>query len=120
MADSFTSRAEDQPLDPSPGQSGGYLAFRRMITPSFVRSLYVAGMLILTIAGLILIAQGLQLLDYGGRRMVVWGALALLPGNVLWRVLCEQIVILHRIHEELVTLEARTRHRFQARFDPDR
>ncbi len=88
---------------------GAYLAFRQMITPSFVRTLYAAGMLLLVVCGVLLIVQGIQLREFGGYQMILWGLAILLPGNLLWRVLCEQVVILHRIHEDLMELRSGAR-----------
>lgn len=93
-----------------------YFSFERMITPTFVKIAYFLGFLLLTAAGVGLIAwSGLQLNDATIDRLLGWryvalGASILIVGNIIWRVLCELWVVLFGIHDELVAIKYRSSH----------
>ena len=89
---------------------GGYFAFERMITTTFVKVVHFLGFLALTAAGIALaVWAAMQLNDATisralGWRYVALGAALVLVGNIAWRVFCELWVVLFGIHSELVSV----------------
>lgn len=99
---------------------GGYFAFRMMVSPLILRTLYVLGMLTLTCGGGYLVwstfnpsimpAQLAAMIAARGggatsaARMLL-GLGLLIPGNLLWRVLCEAAILFYCVHERLVAIE---------------
>jgi len=89
---------------------GGYFAFERMITASFVRVIYFLGFIAITAAGVALaVWAGMQLNDATidrtlGWRYVAAGVGLVVLGNIVWRVFCELWVVLFGIHNELVSV----------------
>jgi hypothetical protein len=88
---------------------GGYFSFRKMISTSLIKFLYVLGAIIITLTGLVPLFGGLFASAYGGRDAGPAGALGLLfslvwitVGNLLWRILCESWILLFSVHEVLV------------------
>ena len=89
---------------------GGYFAFERMITTTFVKVVYFLGFVAVTAAGIALaVWAGMQLNDATIERALGWRYVALgvglvLVGNIVWRVFCELWVVLFGIHSELVSV----------------
>ena len=89
---------------------GGYFAFERMITTTFVKAVYFLGFIALTAAGVALaVWAGMQLNDAVISRALGWRYVALgvglvVVGNIVWRVFCELWVVLFGIHNELVSV----------------
>ena len=78
-----------------------YFNFRSMVTPNLMTSLYVLVAIIINIGGLFLIAfvaesdPNIDILYFIG------GLLLLLLLNIIWRILCEFMIILFSIHDRL-------------------
>lgn len=89
---------------------GGYFAFERMITTTFVKVVYFLGFVALTAAGIALaVWAGMQLNDATisrtqGWRYVALGVALVFLGNIVWRVFCELWVVLFGIHSEMVSV----------------
>ena len=89
---------------------GSYFSFERMITPGFVKVVYFLGFIAITAAGVALaVWAGMQLNDATIDRLLGWryvavGVVAVLVGNIVWRVFCELWIVLFGIHEELVSV----------------
>jgi hypothetical protein len=75
---------------------GDFLAFRRMVTPWLVRVVYVIGAVTLTAMGIALIVTPNQN-GHGGS--VAIGLVIGTFGNLIWRVMCEGIIVLFGIYE---------------------
>lgn len=90
-----------------------YFSFRKFITSSFVKFIYVPGFLLLTGAGVALIVwASLRLRDATiptrlGYYYIAAGAAVVLLGNLLWRVLCELWVVLFNMNGLLASINAR-------------
>ncbi len=88
----------------------GYFSFQRMITPSFVKAIYVVGFVAITVAGVSLIVwAGLRLHDANigrqqGWQFVALGATAVIIGNLIWRIFCEFWVVFFNIHSYLASM----------------
>lgn len=96
------------PRTPSaPNSSGdGYFSFRKLVSPSIIKVVHVLGMIALFGAGITLILQAVQA-EPGDKRLVLslYGIGAITLGNLAWRILCEQAILLFSIHEILASIE---------------
>lgn len=93
---------------------GGFFSFGALITPACIQVAYVIGAAAITLASLLMVALVLTGLapDYTdtNRDALLVGGLTLLGiGNLLWRVLCEMVMLLFRIHEVLLELDNKAR-----------
>jgi hypothetical protein len=85
----------------------GYFSFQHMISTSVVKVVYFLGFLILSSLSITLIVwAGLRLNNANigrelGWRYVIYGAVALVVGNIAWRVICEFWMVLFSINEHL-------------------
>ena len=89
----------------------GYFSFQKLITPRFVKFIYVVGLLAITVGGIgLAIWAGLALRSATlSTRMGVYyiaiGAGVVIVGNLIWRVLCEIWIVLFNIHNLLGSIE---------------
>jgi predicted RNA-binding Zn-ribbon protein involved in translation (DUF1610 family) len=89
-------------------QSSGFFSFRQLITPSIIKFIYIIGMIIIIILGIVVMFTGMPGSSYGYYRdagataaQIFVGILIIVVGNFLWRVLCENIIIIFNIHDIL-------------------
>ena len=92
----------------------GYFSFGKFISPTVVQAIYVLGAVAISLAGLLMIALALSGLapeytDISRDMLLIGGPALLLIGNILWRMLCEMVIILFRIHEALAKLDDKAR-----------
>ena len=103
------SSSSDEYLANQKTYSGsGYFSFRTMITPIIVKWLYVIGMIAITIEGFITMfsRRGISYFGYYISGGGFWeGLLVIVVGNLIWRVVCEVIILLFSIHEILASIE---------------
>jgi hypothetical protein len=93
---------------------GGFFSFATLITPACIQVAYVIGAAVITLAGLLMVALVLTGAAHEytetNRDALLVGGLSLLGiGNLLWRVLCELVMVLFRMHEVLVDLDDKAR-----------
>ena len=94
----------------------GYFSFQKLITPRFVKVIYVVGLLAMTASGIgLAIWAGLGLRSATlptrvGVYYIAIGASVAIVGNLVWRVLCEIWIVLFNIHNLLGSIERETRH----------
>jgi hypothetical protein len=93
---------------------GGFFSFQRLFSADFIRLLYFAGMIVITLSGIFMIlgmAKGLGFDIPVVARIPekVQGAFLLVLGNLVWRILCEGWIVLFVIHEKLADIESNTR-----------
>ena len=94
----------------------GYFSFQKLITPRFVKFIYVVGLLAMTAGGIALAiwaGWGLRSATLPTRVGVYYiaiGASVAIVGNLVWRVLCEIWIVLFKIHNLLGSIERETRH----------
>lgn len=79
-----------------------FITFRYLITPGLVTVIYVVGALLITIASVVAMLSG-------GSAGVVGGLLALVFGNLYWRVILEFIMVLFRMNDALQSIDRRGR-----------
>jgi Domain of unknown function (DUF4282) len=93
----------------------GYFSFQKLITPRFVKFIYVVGTIALTAGGIGLATwAGLGLRSATlptrmGVNYIAIGAGLAIVGNLVWRVLCEIWIVLFNIHNLLGSIERETR-----------
>ena len=93
----------------------GYFSFQKLITPGFVRFIYVIGLLAMTIGGIglaVWAGLGLRSATIPTRMGVYYiaiGAGVAIVGNLVWRVLCEIWIVLFNMHNLLGSIEKETR-----------
>ena len=92
----------------------GFFSFGTLITPACIQVAYVIGAAVITLAGLLMVALVLTGVAHEytdtNRDMLLVGGLTLLGiGNLLWRALCEMVMLLFRMHEVLVNLDDKAR-----------
>ncbi len=94
----------------------GYFSFQKLITPRFVKFIYVVGLLAMTAGGIglaIWAGLGLRSATLPTRMGVYYiaiGAGVAIVGNLVWRVLCEIWIVLFNIHNLLGSIESETRY----------
>jgi hypothetical protein len=92
----------------------GYFSFQKLITPRFVKFIYVVGLIAITASGIGLAAwagYGLRsatLPTRMGAYYIALGASLVIVGNLVWRVLCEIWIVLFNIHNLLGSIERET------------
>ena len=74
-----------------------FVAFRFMMTPMFIQAIWIVGSLVIAIGGVISAA-------FAGRGFVGFliALFILAVSLVLWRVYCELLILLFRIHDAIV------------------
>jgi hypothetical protein len=93
----------------------GYFSFQKLITPRFVRFIYVIGLLAMTVGGIglaVWAGLGLRSATIPTRMGVYYiaiGAAMAIVGNLVWRVLCEIWIVLFNMHNLLGSIEKETR-----------
>ncbi len=83
------------PRRPAALESGrimDFISFRWMITPVLMKALYALGAVIILIGGIIMMAEDAVLLGLG----------TVIGGELIWRVLCESLILLYSLHDVLV------------------
>jgi Domain of unknown function (DUF4282) len=94
----------------------GYFSFQKLITPRFVKFIYVLGFMALSVGGIglaIWAGLGLRSATLPTRTGVYYiaiGAGSAIVGNLAWRVLCEIWIVLFNIHNLLGSIERETRY----------
>jgi len=89
-----------------------FFSFETLITVDFVQALYFFGMALISIVGILFllgVSKGIFTMDIpiaGNMRIV--GVLLLIPGNLIWRLVCEGWVLLFRMHKSLVEIQNNT------------
>ena len=92
----------------------GFFSFGTLISPTFIQVIYVMGAAVISLGGVLMIVLVLTGVapkyTEANRDALLIGGLTLLGvGNILWRVLCEMVMLLFRIHEVLVNLDDKAR-----------
>lgn len=93
---------------------GGFFSFGTLITPACIQVAYVIGAAVITLASLLMVALVLtgvapEYTDANRDALLVGGLTLLGIGNLLWRVVCEMVMLLFRIHEVLMNLDDKAR-----------
>jgi uncharacterized protein DUF4282 len=92
---------------PPPRSDGGFdfsdfLNFKLLITPTFIKVIYVIGVIVITLSALFSVAAPVG----GGALSAI---VVLLIGNLWWRIVLELVMVLFRINDSLAAIERRGR-----------
>lgn len=82
-----------------------YISFKKMISGLLIKILHLIGLLSITIYGFYQIFQA----DF------VQGILTIVLGNLIWRIICEGMIIVFSIHERLTSIDYKTVRGFDPR-----
>lgn len=85
---------------------GDFFSFKKMITPVIIEVLFLVGVMLSVIVGLLGIFLGLQIASV---RLTLLGLVLLLAGPPLIRVYCELVIIPFQIHDSLLQIDKNTR-----------
>jgi uncharacterized protein DUF4282 len=93
---------------PPPRTNGGFdisdfFSFRYLITPTFIRVIYVIGALLITLSAV----AYLSVPSTGSG--LVQALLVVIVGNLWWRIVLELVMVLFRINDSLAAIERRGR-----------
>jgi Domain of unknown function (DUF4282) len=88
------------------------LSFEKLLSTTLVRIVYFLGLAAGVITGLVELFAGLAMMRYSFTRGVGFILLAVLGtilGLLLWRVICESMIVLFAIHDRLGEIRDNTR-----------
>ncbi|GEM_PF-2420177 len=84
-------------------KEGGFFSFRKMITPSLIKILYVLGMFAIIISGIVFLLLKAQ--DGPIIMALILPLFGIIILNIIWRIICESVILAFGIHELLVSIE---------------
>ncbi len=79
--------------------------FDNLISPAIVRLVFFVGLGAIVVASFWTMKLGFDFWDVGGSRIVLTGLGALVLGSLAWRLLCEVVIVLFKIHESLRAIQ---------------
>jgi hypothetical protein len=98
-----TARQRNEVTDWS---TNGYFSFQKMISPTLIKVVYVIGMFSIVIAAIYMASAVPKETEDTAKLVKALGALLLaVVGNLLWRLVCEQVILLFSIHERLASID---------------
>ena len=80
-----------------------FLNFKQMITPMFIRIIFIIGVALCVISGLVMIVSGAKS-EFGGGGLVLTGVLYMFLGPLVCRIYCELLIVIFRILDELTAI----------------
>jgi lipoprotein signal peptidase len=88
------------------GLADGYFSFQKMISPTLIKVVYVIGVVGIMVAAIYMVFAGTKETEDTAKLVKVLSALLLATvGNLLWRLVCEQVILLFSIHERLASID---------------
>ncbi|MHB1155501.1 MAG: DUF4282 domain-containing protein [Phycisphaerales bacterium] len=78
-----------------------FLSFRKMITPTFIQVIFWVGVAVIALVALSAFITGLR---YDSAMTLLTGFIWLILGPILWRIYCELLIIIFRIHDVLTEI----------------
>jgi hypothetical protein len=81
------------------GNIKDFLAFRRLITPIFIQTVFWIGIVGILVLGIVAIVEGIR--DESDVGAVILGVLILIFGPIIWRVFCEIWILTFRTIQTL-------------------
>lgn len=81
-----------------------YFSFRTMITTGVLKVLYVVGLIINTIGGIGVFLDGMNHGSYGDEQKLI-GLGMFTAGNLVWRILCEFLILQFRMVNSISNME---------------
>lgn len=84
-------------------KSASIFNFDKMLTPIFIKWIFIFSLIVIFIAGIVMIIKGVTA-RYGGGGQVITGLLTMIIGPLVARIQCELFIVIFKIHESLVIL----------------
>ncbi|MCZ7601376.1 MAG: DUF4282 domain-containing protein [Melioribacteraceae bacterium] len=75
-----------------------FFEFKTMVSSILIKVLYVLGVLVVTIYGIISLFSGSFMMGLG----------TIIFGNLFWRLFCEGIIVVFSIHDRLSSIDSKT------------
>ena len=112
--DKELAAAEDGLAIQATHERKGFFSFGTFISPTVIQVVYVLGAAAITLGGLLMVAWpftglGPEYMVTDPDTLLFEGLTLLGVGNILWRVLCEIVMLLFRMHEALEKLDEKAR-----------
>ncbi|NLM36913.1 MAG: DUF4282 domain-containing protein [Firmicutes bacterium] len=85
---------------------GGFFSFQKMISGTLIKVLYIVGLLVLTIGGLVRIIQGISAESLPN---LAEGLGVIILGNLFWRMACEGMIVIFSIHDAVIKIYQNTK-----------
>jgi len=94
----------------------GFFSFHKLVSTSIIKATYIIGLVLMTLWGIGAIGLGIAALAQPDNLdlkaivvgqpagVIVLGAVVIVFGNLLWRLLCEGWILLFSIHELLARI----------------
>jgi hypothetical protein len=89
-----------------------FIAFKKLICTTLIQIVYMIGFAYITISGIIMFfpeRNAFLPVDSNGR--ILLGLAVLVIGNLTWRIFCESLIVLFRIHDSLAAIEKSSKER---------
>lgn len=80
---------------------GEFLSFKKLISTALIKVLYVIGVVIITIVGLVMMFGGMGSEYDSAGLSFLQGLGILVLGNLAWRLICEGAILLFALFEEV-------------------
>ena len=95
----------NQPIYTQPSyqqpKTGGFFNFDKMVTLSIIKVIFIIGLIIIVLVGFGMMSE----MSYYYDVHPILSILGMLLAGVLWRVNCELLIIMFKIHENLVQIK---------------
>lgn len=83
---------------------GDFLSFKVMITPFYIKTIYLLGAVILILVGIY------GMIAVSETIVRLFGLLLCTIGNIIWRVFCEWAIVFFKMHDLLRSIDNNTKH----------
>jgi uncharacterized protein DUF4282 len=83
----------------------GYFSFEKLITPTLIKVTYVIGLVAILAAASYGLFIATKQASPNANAGILWALLLLTVGNILWRIICEQAILLFNIHDRLASID---------------
>jgi len=95
-------------------ERSGIFSFGTFISPKVIQATYILGATAISLAGLLMVGlvfTGLapEYTDTSQDTLFVGGLMLLIVGNILWRMLCEIVILLFQMQETCAKLDDKAR-----------
>ncbi len=71
-----------------------FLSFRQMVSMQIIKIIYILGLAVITIGGIVTLLNNF-----------LTGLIAIIFGNLIWRLICETSILLFSMHEILGSID---------------
>ena len=96
----YTQPSYQQPTYQQP-KTGGFFSFDKMVTLNIIKFIFIIGLIVIVLVGFGMMSAMRYYYDIHP----ILSILGMLLAGVLWRVNCELLIIMFKIHENLVHIK---------------